>query len=105
MLAETVSPEGQVRKPYMDHVQWTRQVQLVSNLISNSTRHYHHKADLAQSVSSQLSASKKVALCTSSKSEVMKDVKQDNKNNAWDILASSERSGQEKRGEITLLRY
>lgn len=54
--------KDRLRKPFMDHMQWNRQVQLVSNLIFNSTRHYPHTADLAQSVSSQLSASKKIAL-------------------------------------------
>lgn len=97
--------KDKLRKPYMDHVQRTRQVQLVSNLIFNSSRYYHHTTDPAQSVSSQLCASKNVALCTSSKSEALKDMKQEYKNNAWDLLASWERSGHENTGEITLLRY
>lgn len=94
-----------LRKTYMDHVQWTRQEQLLSSPIFNYTRQYHHTADLAQTVSSQICASKKVALCTFSKCEALKDMKQEYKNNARDLLAFWERSGHEKTGEITLLRY
>lgn len=94
-----------LRKPYVDCVQWTRQVQLASSLIFNSTRHYHHTADLAQSASSQLCASKKVALCTFIKCEALEDIKWEYRNNVWDLSASWEKSGHEKTEEITLLRY